>query len=116
MTNRIHRIETIVGKGSRIAGDMSVNGSTHIAGTVEGNITASGFVTVADTGVVKGGLTGEYAIIGGVVGGDVSVKGKLVLGKGAKLDGDIIASRLIIEEGAIFQGRSTMIEAPVEEG
>jgi cytoskeletal protein CcmA (bactofilin family) len=115
MANRIHRIETIVGKGSRVKGDMEVNGSTHIAGTVEGNISASGFVTIADTGVVQGGLSGEYAIIGGVVGGDVSVKGKLVLGKGAKLEGDIVASRLIIEEGAVFQGRSTMIEAPAEE-
>ena len=47
MANRIHRIETIVGRGTHIAGDMNINGSAHINGTVDGSIEASGFVTVS---------------------------------------------------------------------
>jgi len=35
-----------------------------------------------------------------------------VLSKYAKLNGDIISSRLIIEDGAVFEGKSTMIPAP----
>ena len=109
MANRIHRIETIVGRGTHITGDMQINGSAHINGTVDGSITATGFVTVSESGVVKGGIKGEYAIIGGIVGGDVEVEGKVALGKAGRLKGDVIATRLIIEDGAVFHGRSSMV-------
>ncbi len=115
MANRIHRIETIVGRGTLVHGDMNVNGSAHINGTVEGSVVATGFVTVSETGVVKGGIQGEYAIIGGIVGGDVNVRGKVALGKSAKLKGDVIASRLIIEDGAVFQGHSSMVSEDANE-
>ncbi|MCF7797733.1 MAG: polymer-forming cytoskeletal protein [Lentisphaeria bacterium] len=106
--NRLQRIETIVGRGSHVTGDMIVQGSIHINGEVDGSVRATGFVTVSETGVIHGGLTGEYAIVGGVVEGDVTVQGKVVLSKYAKLKGDIVSSRLIIEDGAVFEGKSTM--------
>ncbi|MBT3229992.1 MAG: polymer-forming cytoskeletal protein [Candidatus Marinimicrobia bacterium] len=109
MANRIHRIETIVGRGTHISGDMNINGSAHINGTVDGSIEATGFVTVSESGVVKGGIKGEYAIIGGIVGGNIEVKGKVALGKAGRLKGDVIATRLIIEDGAVFHGRSSMV-------
>ncbi len=115
MANRIHRIETIVGRGSHVKGDMQINGSAHINGTVDGSIIATGFVTVSDSGVVKGGIKGDYAIIGGIVGGDIEVTGKVALGKKGRLKGDVIATRLIIEDGAIFQGRSSMVPEPAEQ-
>jgi len=109
MANRIHRIETIVGRGTLVTGDMKINGSAHINGTVEGSIEASGFVTISETGIVRGGIKGEYAIIGGLVGGNVEVKGKVALGKAGRLKGDVVATRLIIEDGAVFHGRSSML-------
>jgi len=115
MANRIHRIETIVGRGSHVTGDIHINGSAHINGTVDGSIDATGFVTVSESGVVKGGIKGEYAIIGGIVGGNIEVKGKVALGKKGRLKGDVIATRLIIEDGAVFQGRSSMIPEVAEE-
>lgn len=115
MANKLHRIETIVGRGSHVRGDMEINGSAHINGTVDGSVIASGFVTVSETGIVKGGIRGEYAIIGGIVGGNVEVNGKVALGKLGRLKGDVIATRLIIEDGAVFQGRSSMVPEPAEE-
>jgi len=105
-------METLVGFGSQVRGDLEVNGSVHIAGRVEGSVTATGFVTVAETGVVKGGIEGEHAVIHGRVGGDVVVKGKVLLGSKARLKGDITASRLAIEDGAVFEGHSNMIAEP----
>ncbi len=107
-STRILRIETIVGRGSHVTGDMIVQGSIHINGEIDGRVEATGYVTVSETGVVHGGLQGEYAIIGGIVEGDVKVKGKVVLGRYSKLKGDIVSNRLIIEDGAVFQGKSTM--------
>ena len=115
MANRIHRIETIIGRGTHVTGDMNINGSAHINGTVDGSVVATGFVTVSESGVVKGGIKGEYAIIGGIVGGNVEVAGKVALGKAGRLKGDVIATRLIIEDGAVFQGRSSMVPEISEE-
>ena len=109
MASSVHRIETIVGRGTHITGDMKINGSAHINGTVDGSVEASGFVTVSESGVVKGGISGEYAIIGGIVGGNINVKGKVALGKAGRLKGDVVATRLIIEDGAVFHGRSSMV-------
>ncbi len=116
MANRIHRIETIVGRGTHISGDMQINGSAHINGTVDGSVTATGFVTVSESGVVKGGIKGEYAIVGGIVGGNIEVQGKVALGKAGRLKGDVIATRLIIEDGAVFHGRSSMVPEKSEAG
>lgn len=113
--SRIQKIETIIGRGSHVTGDMDVQGSIHVNGEVDGSVRATGFVTVSATGIVHGGIAGEYAIVGGIVEGDVDVKGKVVLSKYAKLNGDIISSRLIIEDGAVFEGKSTMIPAPSQE-
>ena len=116
MANRIHRIETIVGRGTHISGDMEINGPAHINGTVDGSIVATGFVTVSESGVVKGGIKGDYAIIGGIVGGNIEVNGKVALGKAGRLKGDVIATRLIIEDGAVFHGRSSMVPEQSSEG
>lgn len=110
MAKRTHKMETLVGFGSQVHGDLEVNGSVHIAGKVEGSVIATGFVTVAETGVVGGGIQGEHAVIHGRVGGDVRVKGKVLLGSQARLKGDITAVRLAIEDGAVFEGHSNMID------
>ena len=115
VTSHIQRIETIVGRGSHVTGDMIVQGSIHVNGEVDGSVRATGFVTVSETGIIHGGLEGEYAIVGGVVEGDVQVKGKVVLSKYAKLKGDIVSSRLIIEDGAVFEGKSSMAATSVTE-
>jgi cytoskeletal protein CcmA (bactofilin family) len=53
-------------------------------------------------------LTGETISIGGKVEGTVNAKEKLVLESKAVLKGDLITKILVVEAGAMFEGKSSM--------
>lgn len=102
------RIDTIIGAASKVHGDINVNGSVLVAGHVTGNVTSDDFVRVVESAVIAGNLTAKTAIIAGRVEGNVECETRVQLGKNASLLGDLRAARLIIEEGAVFTGKSEM--------
>ena len=65
------RIDTLVGRHSKIVGDIRYSGGLHIEGTVEGNIMAEhedkGVVIVSELGVVEGEIRAPSIIINGTV-------------------------------------------------
>ncbi len=57
----------------------------------------------------------KNAIIGGRIEGKIKVEEKLVLETKSKLVGELKANKLIIDEGAIFEGTSNMgVQADVK--
>jgi len=55
---------------------------------------------------VKARIKAESAIIFGTVEGDIQVTGRAVLKSSSTLHGDIRAARVLVEEGATFNGKS----------
>jgi len=51
------------------------------------------------------------ATINGVVNGDVIASEKIHLGRTARVMGNVATPRLVIEEGALFEGGCTMMKA-----
>jgi cytoskeletal protein CcmA (bactofilin family) len=103
---------TIISSGVVIEGKVSSNGNVRVDGTVKGDITAQGNLTVGEHGSIQGQLTGETISIGGKVEGTVNAKEKLVLESKAVLKGDLITKILVVEAGAMFEGRSSMGSNP----
>jgi cytoskeletal protein CcmA (bactofilin family) len=99
---------TIIGSGTHFNGVLRVNGSLRVDGEVEGQIQVTECLTVGSTGVLKAELAAETAIIAGRIKGRVWAKGKVVLQRGARLEGDVSAATFKIEDGAFFQGNCTM--------
>ncbi|HQF43427.1 MAG TPA: polymer-forming cytoskeletal protein [Ignavibacteriaceae bacterium] len=99
---------TIISSGVVIDGKVTSNGNVRVDGSVKGDITAQGNLTVGEHGTIQGQLTGETVSIGGKVEGTVNAKEKLVLEAKAVLKGDLITKILVVEAGAIFEGRSSM--------
>ena len=99
---------TIISSGVVIEGKVSSNGNVRVDGIVKGDITAQGNLTVGEHGSIQGQLTGETVSIGGKVDGTVNAKEKLVLETKAVLKGDLITKILVVEAGAIFEGKSSM--------
>ena len=60
------------------------------------------------SGQIKGDLIVGNAIVGGVVEGSVMADGRLELQSGARVEGDIKAKKLVVEEGVFFQGHCNM--------
>ncbi|GIK21022.1 MAG: polymer-forming cytoskeletal protein [Ignavibacteriota bacterium] len=99
---------TIISSGVVIDGKVTSNGNVRVDGSVKGDITAQGNLTVGEHGTITGQLTGETVSIGGKVEGTVNAKEKLVLEAKAVLKGDLITKILVVEAGAVFEGRSSM--------
>jgi len=99
---------TIISSGVVIEGKVTSNGNVRVDGVVKGDITAQGNLTVGEHGSIEGQLTGDTVSIGGKVDGTVNAKEKLVLESKSVLKGDLITKILVVEAGAIFEGKSSM--------
>lgn len=88
----------------RFTDDLLVDGS------VEGEITSDGELTVGANASIQAGektkvaVRTKSAVIHGRVMGDIEVTDRVVLASSAELVGDVTAARISIEEGAVFVG------------
>ena len=104
-----------LGKGVQIRGRVSGDGDLRVEGQLEGDLTLSGEVEVHEGGAVTGDVDADAVVIAGGVTGDVISRGALTLRAGARVDGNLTASEICVEEGASFSGRIDMdFEMPAE--
>ena len=95
-----------------INGDLDVKKNLIVQGTVNGNINSTQTLNnTAKGSKIKGNIIAKNAMISGEINGDVEVKEKIILGSSANLTGNLKAAILIIEEGAKFDGMSSMLKA-----
>ncbi len=99
---------TIISAGVLIEGKINSNGNIRVDGTINGNVSADGNITIGENGEVNGEVTGEIVAVGGKVIGSVSAKEKLTLEAKSYLKGDLVTKILVIDAGAVFEGRSQM--------
>jgi cytoskeletal protein CcmA (bactofilin family) len=102
---------TVIGEGIRVHGRITGEEDLRIEGRVEGSISLTETVHVAESGVVVATIQARDVVVSGVVVGNVSATNAVHLNPGAKLVGDIDAPRLIISDGAAFRGNVAMSEA-----
>jgi cytoskeletal protein CcmA (bactofilin family) len=103
-SNQLNRLV----EGTKIAGDVITNSSILVEGEIVGNIFSRAKVIISQTGSVFGNISCLEADIEGSVDGSLEIENLLVLRDKAKIIGDIITSKLHIEEGAIFLGSCQM--------
>ena len=99
---------TIIGDNTEILGSVKVKGSLMIAGTISGDVEADEVVRVAPGAVITGRITAGEVILNGSVGNGIQAVGKVILGEQSSLNGDLIATRLVVEEGAVFSGTGSV--------
>jgi cytoskeletal protein CcmA (bactofilin family) len=98
-------MNTIIGRGTKIEGTMDVLQSLRIDGSFKGALNTNDTLIVGSTGeLMDVTVKVKNAIIGGVVRGNISATNKVTLENTSRLEGDLSAKLLIIEEGAHFTG------------
>jgi cytoskeletal protein CcmA (bactofilin family) len=100
-----------IGAGTIVEGKIKSPGSIRIDGKIIGEINAGENLAVGNTGDVEGNVIGRNITIGGNLKGTVMAQEKLVFESKAIVKGDIRAGKLVIDEGAVFDGKCTMSEA-----
>jgi cytoskeletal protein CcmA (bactofilin family) len=104
----VDAVNTIIGEGTSVKGDVTVEGSIQVDGEFEGAIDATDTLVVGETGKVEGDANVANAVIGGRMYGNVFASGKIELKRGSQLLGDIKTRGLVIEDGVVFQGNCQM--------
>lgn len=80
-----------------------------INGKFEGSLETRGNLTVGSSAIITADIIGDNIIIAGRVKGRVTARGSLTLLPTAILEGDVFPAKLNITEGAILEGRCSML-------
>lgn len=98
----------IIGKGITIRGNLTGGGDLVVEGRVEGQIALKNHLTIESTGTVQADIRAEELTINGEASGNIDAGAKVAINAAAKVAGDIKAPRVVIEDGAVFNGSIEM--------
>jgi len=94
---------SIIGPTVTVVGTLASSGDVTVEGTVRGDIEAKGHVTISAQGRMEGNLHAKQATLRGHLEGSIHAD-KVVLCASSTVKGDILHARIVIEDGAQFEG------------
>jgi len=103
-------LNTIIGNGTSIKGDLNINGFVRIDGDIDGNLTTDGNIIIGENARIRGNVNAKAAVIGGIILGDVYAKESVILLNDSAVIGDILSHKVQIEEEALFNGHCISIK------
>lgn len=102
-------IETLVGAGTRVEGNLVANGGLHLEGEVRGNVSvapgAQAILSIAAGGRIEGNVDVPRVVVHGEVCGNILATDRVELGPTARVSGDVTYGVIEMAAGAIIQGR-----------
>ena len=101
-------LNSMLGQGCKIKGDIELQGTIRIDGQFEGSISCPDTLIIGKSGVVKAEVKVKNAVIGGKLVGNIVAANKIELQSGSHVEGDIATARLVIDEGVFFEGNCKM--------
>jgi len=103
-----NRIDTLVGAGTTITGDIAFSGGLRVDGEIKGNVRAAGdgptTLVISEHARVEGEIAVSHVVINGTVCGPVLSSEFLELQAKARVNGDVQYSTIEIHLGAVVQG------------
>ena len=97
-------INTLIGPGSFVSGDIKINGFIRIDGDIKGKIESSSNIIIGERAKIQGNITASSIVVGGIVLGDITAPKGIKLLSTSVVIGDIMTKSLQIEEDVIFNG------------
>jgi cytoskeletal protein CcmA (bactofilin family) len=103
------RIDTLVGKSAKVAGDVEFTGGLHLDGRVAGNVRAdndpTATLSVSETGAIDGNVEVPNVVLNGAVRGDILARDRVVLGATARVQGNVHYGVIEMTLGAEIKGK-----------
>lgn len=107
--------KAVIGHSIRIDGDVQGDEDLIIDGTVTGTVKlANNSLTIGQEGQIQADIHAKSIIVDGMMDGDLYAIELVAIRKNAQVQGNIVAPRVSIEEGARFKGAIEMDPAAVE--
>jgi cytoskeletal protein CcmA (bactofilin family) len=107
--SRQPQIDTLIGKGVRVEGDIDFLGGMHLDGAIAGNVRSDpapgSTLSVSETGSIEGSVDVPNVILQGQVRGDIRAAERVVLGPTARVEGDVYYGIIEMTLGAQIMGK-----------
>ena len=104
-----NRIDSLIGAGTTITGDITFVGGLRIDGEVKGNLRAAeneaGTLVLSEHARVEGEIHVSHLVVNGTVLGPVRATEFLELQPHARVTGDVEYNNIEMHLGAVVQGR-----------
>ena len=102
-------IDSLIGAGTRVEGNVVFSGGLRVDGEVRGNISSEngqeGTLVISEMASVEGAISVAHVVINGTVIGPVFASESLELLPAARVTGDVEYHQIEIQQGAVIQGR-----------
>lgn len=98
-------------KGVKFEGRLETSGTFRIDSVAKGTIVSSETLIVGENASVEGIIQGNYVVIAGRFDGTIEAKGKVEIQPKAIVTGEVHTPCLVIEPGAVFDGRCHMLSS-----
>lgn len=104
-----NRIDSLIGAGSVIRGDMTFEGGLRVDGHIHGNVISNdgkpGTLVLSEAARIEGEIRVSHVVINGTVVGPVHAADYVELQSKANVTGDVHYRTLEMQLGAVVQGR-----------
>jgi len=108
------RIDSLIGAGTVVEGNVTFSGGLRIDGKVRGDVVAANgepcTLVVSDQAQVDGEVRVSHVVVNGTVNGPLIANDYLELQPNARITGDVTYRTLEIHVGAVIQGRLDHVE------
>ena len=102
-------IDSLIGAGTRVEGNVVFSGGLRVDGEVRGNISSEnglqGTLVISEKASVEGAVSVGHVVINGTVIGPVFAGESLELLPAARVTGDVEYHQIEMQQGAVIQGR-----------
>jgi len=108
------RLDSLIGAGTMVEGDVVFTGGLRIDGTINGNVATvdnlAGTLVISEQARVAGEVRVSHVVINGTVTGPVSANDYLELQAKARVHGDVHYRSLEMHVGAVVEGKLAHVE------
>ncbi len=105
-----NEIVSHLGQGTELNGELSFTHGLRVDGVVKGKVKSEAVLEIGPAGKVDAEIEVRKILIRGEFRGAIHAADRVEILKDGKVFGDIYSPCLIIEAGAIFEGRCNMLE------
>lgn len=110
------RIDSLIGAGTCVQGDVRFSGGLRIDGEVKGAVegaegASAATLVVSEHARIEGSVRVAHLVVNGVIVGPVSVSDTLELQSNARIIGDVEYTAIEMHQGAVIEGRLVHLQS-----
>ena len=113
-TGAATQIDSLIGKGARIEGNVFFSGGLRVDGEICGKViaeSAPSTLVLSEHGVINGHVEVTYLVANGNIKGPVRAREFLELQPKGRIEGDVEYGMIEIQQGAVIEGRLLRLSA-----